>query len=248
MGCETAFGRFCFFCVSALDAFLLGDSLNIWAYIDGFNLYNGALKGTAYKWLNLQAFAQSLRPTDQVSTVKYFTARVDARPNDPTQPFRQILYWRALRTVGTIEIVEGRFLTRKTRLPDVADADRIAALQRAGVDTTGMMPKMAYVYRSEEKGTDVNLAVHLIHDAHMGLFDAAIVLSNDSDLVGAIHIVRQDIHKPVFAFHPQSAHPSDQLRKAATRFRAIQTHHLSDSQFPPVLTDARGSFQKPPAW
>ena len=60
----------------------VGASLNLWAYIDGFNLYNGALKGTAYKWLDLQAFTQTFRAADQVSVVKFFTARVNARPND----------------------------------------------------------------------------------------------------------------------------------------------------------------------
>lgn len=47
MGCETASGRFCFFMLLIL--FFTDASLNIWAYIDGFNLYNGALKGTPYK-------------------------------------------------------------------------------------------------------------------------------------------------------------------------------------------------------
>jgi predicted transcriptional regulator len=59
-------------------------------YVDGFNLYYRALKGTPYKWLNLEALARHmLRPTNQITAVKYFTARVSARPNDPDQPVRQ---------------------------------------------------------------------------------------------------------------------------------------------------------------
>jgi hypothetical protein len=126
-----------------LSSVLQETPLNIWAYIDGFNLYNGALKGTLYKWLDLQAFSQSLRPTDQVVRVKFFTAKVNARPNDPDQPLRQMLYWRALRTISSIEIIEGHFLTKRTYLPEVASADHIAALQRAGTNTLGMMPTMA---------------------------------------------------------------------------------------------------------
>lgn len=98
--------------------------VNRLAYIDGFNLYNGALKGTPYKWLDLQAFSQSLRPTDTVSQVKFFTAKVNARPNDPDQPIRQMLYWRAVRTIGSVEIIEGHFLTKRTYLPEVASLDR----------------------------------------------------------------------------------------------------------------------------
>lgn len=185
--------------------------MNIWAYIDSFNLYNGALKGTAFKWLDLQALAGTLRPTDHISKVKYFSAKVNARPNDPDQPLRQMVYWRALRTISAIEIIEGHFLTKKTYLPDVKDTDRIAALQRTGVNTNGMMPNMMHVYRSEEKGTDVNLGVHLVHDAHLGRFDGALVISNDSDLAGAVHIVRREIGKPVFVFHPTSQHPNIQV-------------------------------------
>src|SRR5579862_5777144 len=90
-GCKTAFGRFCFL---PLSSFPKDHLLNVWAYIYGFNLYNGALKGTPYKWLNLQTFSQNLRPADQVSKVKFFTAQVDRRFNDPQQPARQRLYWR----------------------------------------------------------------------------------------------------------------------------------------------------------
>lgn len=41
------------------------------------NLYNGALKGTPWKWLDLPAlFARVLQPDHEVVKVKYFTARV----------------------------------------------------------------------------------------------------------------------------------------------------------------------------
>ena len=66
---------------------------NIWADIDSFNLYNRALKGTAFKWLDLQALSGTLRPTDHISKVKYFYAKVNARPNDPDQPLRQMVNW-----------------------------------------------------------------------------------------------------------------------------------------------------------
>ncbi len=31
-------------------------------YVDGFNLYYGAVKDSPYKWLNLQRYFQMLRP------------------------------------------------------------------------------------------------------------------------------------------------------------------------------------------
>src|SRR5579862_6992381 len=91
--------------------------VKLWIYIDGFNLYNGALRGSPYKWLDLHAFAQALRPADEIMKVKYFTAQVDRRFNDPQQRVRQRLYWRAIRTLPTVEIIEGHFKTRTTWLP-----------------------------------------------------------------------------------------------------------------------------------
>jgi hypothetical protein len=49
----------------------------------------------------------------------------------------------------------------------------------------------------EEKGSDVSLASHLIHDAWAGRFKAGAVLSNDTDLVEPIRIVTQELKKPV---------------------------------------------------
>jgi hypothetical protein len=57
-------------------------------YIDGFNLYYGALKGTAHKWLNIVALAQAVLPDEcTLSAVKYYTARVSGR-TDPKAPAR----------------------------------------------------------------------------------------------------------------------------------------------------------------
>ena len=48
-------------------------------YIDGFNLYYGALRGTAYKWLNLSAMCQRLLPGRSIGRIRYFTAKLKPR-------------------------------------------------------------------------------------------------------------------------------------------------------------------------
>jgi hypothetical protein len=55
-------------------------------YIDGFNLYYGALKNTPYKWLHLDALCRRLLPKHRIGRIRYFTAIVSARPNDPSGP------------------------------------------------------------------------------------------------------------------------------------------------------------------
>lgn len=222
--------------------------MKVWVYIDGFNLYNGIVRGTRFRWLDLLEFSRRLLPNDTIDRIKYFTARVDARVDDPDQPLRQMRYWRALRTLPNLQIIEGHFLSKPKKLPTLASVERIADLAKQGANVRGMRPTMVEVLRSEEKGTDVNLAVHLVHDAHRGQFEAALVISNDSDLAEAIRIVRREVGRVVGVFTPHRDVPSVQLRKTASFFREVPVKALRRSLFPDTLTDATGAFGKPPGW
>lgn len=157
-------------------------------------------------------------------------------------------YWRALRTLAPVEIIEGHFLTAPKKMPELASVERIAALAARGVDVRGMRPNMIRVLRSEEKGTDVNLSTHLVHDAHRGCFEAAAVISNDSDLKEAFHIVRREVGKIVGVFTPHRKRHSVQLKKTASFFRGIPVEVLKTSLFPDELTDEAGAFRKPVGW
>jgi hypothetical protein len=116
-------------------------------YVDGFNLYFGAMKGNGggYKWLDLAALATKLLPKDQVRRIRYFTAKVDARPSDPQQPQRQQTYFRALRTIPNLTIHEGHYSTHAKWRPLARPLPPPA-------------PQYAEVLLTEEKGSDVNLA------------------------------------------------------------------------------------------
>jgi len=112
------------------------------------------------------------------------------------------------------------------------------------------------VVKIEEKGSDVNLATRLLIDAFDRAFDAAVVVTNDSDLVTPIREVRRKFGYRVMILHSCSRPgrgPSIDLRRA-TSVRGggtpleIQVAHLAASQFPPTLTDAHGTFHKPAGW
>ena len=51
-------------------------------YIDGYNLYYGALRNTAYKWLDIVQLFSGIchiqNPTCEVVAVKFFTAWASA--------------------------------------------------------------------------------------------------------------------------------------------------------------------------
>ena len=45
-------------------------------YVDGYNLYYRALKGSLFKWLDLGKLAAELFPEDTIGQVHYFTALI----------------------------------------------------------------------------------------------------------------------------------------------------------------------------
>ena len=62
-------------------------------YIDGFNLYHRALRREArFKWLDLAKLCQTLLPAHEIKRIRYFTAIVHMRPEDPQQQMRQQIY------------------------------------------------------------------------------------------------------------------------------------------------------------
>ncbi len=146
-------------------------------YVDAFNFYYGAIKNTNYKWVNIYNLCKHLLPKNDIVKIKYFTALVSARKNDSSQPVRQKVFLRALETISCLKIYYGHFLTHAQHLPLVKPKDRM---------------QYAHVYRTEEKGSDVNLAVHLLYDAFKNNYDVAVIISNDSDLYEAIKIVKED--------------------------------------------------------
>ncbi len=102
------------------------------------------------------------------------------------------------------------------------------------------------VHAMEEKGSDVNLACHLVNDAWAGKFDAAVVISNDTDLVEPIRIVTQELKKNVLILSTSIFGASPPLQKVATSVVHIHNSHLKAAQFPAAITAT--SIVKPASW
>jgi len=208
--------------------------MKTFVYVDGFNLYYGAVKDTPYKWLNLLRLCQLLLPKNQIPKIKYFTALVTARPGDPDQPNRQQVYLRALRTIPNLEIIYGHFLEHEATMP-----------------VAGSLPGNPHyvrVIKTEEKGLDVNIAAHMINDGYKDVYQVAILLSNNSDLVEPVKMVRNELKLPVGVLNPRPASPSQELRMHATFVKPIRKGVLAASQFPFTLKDTTGTVHKPPRW
>jgi hypothetical protein len=208
-------------------------------YVDGFNLFYGALKGkgAGVKWLDLAAVCRRLLPENDVRRIRYFTARVSGRVDDQQLPDRQAAYLRALATLPEVSVHLGEF---KVTHPRMARHDPDAP--------PGSRPDMVTVIKTEEKGSDVNIATYLILDACRRDCEVAVVVTNDSDLREPIRLARQELGLPVGVINP---HPPVRRSRSldAAFFRQLRGGVLTTCQFPDVLTDADGRrIRKPRDW
>jgi len=207
--------------------------LRTYVYVDGFNLYYGCLKDSPYKWLDLkQLFTHLLKPNHQILRIKYFTAMVSSLPNDPQKAARQEVYLRALRTyIPEIEVYLGHFLSNPVLAPLTNPRGR---------------ERYAKVVRTVEKGSDVNLAVHLLNDAWLDEYDCAVVVSNDSDLAESMRLVKSR-SKMLGLITPGKRRTSRQLRSYAMFIKSIRSGRvLGASQLPDLIPGTR--LHKPAVW
>ncbi|MDE0006174.1 MAG: NYN domain-containing protein [Rhodospirillaceae bacterium] len=207
--------------------------MRTFVYVDGFNLYYGALKGTPFRWLDLVSlFEKVLQPHHDILTVKYFTARVSGTPADPWTPQRQDVYLRALQHFRReVDVYYGHFLSHTVNAP---------LAQPIGGRLT------AEVIRTEEKGSDVNLAVQLLNDGWLDAYDCAVVVSNDSDIAEAMRLVRELDGKRIGLVTPGTRRASRQLTKYAHFSRNIRSNVLQRSQLPHRIPGT--NIRKPALW
>lgn len=201
-------------------------------YIDGFNLYYGCLRDTPYKWLDVKTLCNLLLKENRVDKIKYFTARVSSRFPGDMCSLHQETYLRALRTIPNLEIYFGLFKSKPVTM-------------RLAVPLGGQ--NYASVIKTEEKGTDVNLASHLLVDAAKGKFEVAVVISNDSDLVAPIMMAKSEFGKEVGILNPGQSQARE-LVNLANFTRPIRKGVLAASQFPDRIPDNVGFVHKPRKW
>jgi hypothetical protein len=213
---------------------LSGATANV--YIDGFNLYYGCLKDTPHRWLDIGAFSRKLIPRNPINRIRYFTARVSARPGNPDGPARQDAYLRALNTIPQVSLHYGHFQHTTGR----------AAL----VNPNPGGPRTVEVFKTQEKGSDANLAAYLLLDAVNRDCEIAVVVSNDSDLEQPIRIAIRNFGLPVGLVNP---HPVKKRSRLLLElhplfFKQVRTSALTACQFPEVLNDTQGEIRRPATW
>jgi hypothetical protein len=174
-------------------------AMRVGVYIDGFNMYYGARglcgQGTSgWRWIDLRALANQLAgwPGAAVTKIVYCTARISGADN-PSGAADQDVYIKALIAAQAVDVIEyGSYVSRVKQAPMATpDAKGRPILTRSAppvlIKDAADAPVRDAIFmvshaRREEKGSDVNVAAHLLLDVLQGDVDAAIVISNDSDL------------------------------------------------------------------
>jgi len=212
-------------------------------YIDGFNLYHGALKGKPYRWLDLEAFCRHfVRDRQELVAVKYFTAKVRNRADNPGQRERQREYLRALATLPKVEVYFGHFLKRKASR-QLAHPPKMRRKSDLGFRS---------VWIEEEKGSDVNLASQFLSDGFRARYDVAFIVSNDGDLKMPVEIGRNEFKASIIVINPHAERRSRALTPNGTDlqrfYRRVRPSALRSSQLSLEMEDEDGPIRCPAGW
>ncbi|WP_370517265.1 NYN domain-containing protein [Pseudactinotalea sp. HY160] len=194
-----------------------------------------------------------------MTKIVYCTARVDSKL-DPSAHFDQDLYLKALVSSGSVDHIEyGNYVVR-TKMGLLATNDPVS---RRPVVTQSAWPVMVrdssgksvhdarfmvqYLH-IEEKGSDVNVAAHLLLDVLSGSIDGAVVVSNDSDLAFPIRAARQRV--PVGLVNPRGGRTAGDL--AGHKSDGVGDHwwwRLNEETFTRnQLPDRVGNVTRPDGW
>ena len=241
--------------------------MDVGVYVDGFNLYYGARRlcggnVPGWRWLDLRGLASSLIPPmwpgATVTRVVYCTARIDGAEN-PSGHADQDAYLKALNASGSIDWIEhGYYVSRVKKAPLATEGPRgrpvltrsnwplmIRDSTDAPVGNASFMVSHA---RREEKGSDVNVAAHLLLDVLTPNIDAAIVVSNDSDLRYPIKESR--LRVPVGTVNPSPNYTAGALKGDPADgvgnhwWRKLSATDITGNQ----LGDPAGGIAKPAGW
>jgi hypothetical protein len=203
-------------------------------YVDAFNVYYGGRalcgRGTpGWRWLDITGLALDLiNPhvwsNPELTRVAYCTAPRD-REGDPSSLADQRTYINALMQHGDIvTVTDGKYVPRikggiivdkngrpprripspgAEHLPNWLPVEEVTG-------PAGHAELLASISTFEEKGSDVNVASHLLIDVLTDQVDAAMVFSNDSDLRFPLEQAR--LRVPVATVNPSASPTATDLK------------------------------------
>lgn len=244
----------------------MNSGLRVGVYIDGFNLFYGGCKlcphDHSWKWLDLRGLLESVISRQAgwhpfvIERIVYCTTQVSGDPESLARQQRYLLALRQHRSVD--QIVFGEFRSSVRESPVAVKGPTGPVVIRAEADPLPEEPWIRWEpadgrllvrhRRRDEKGSDVNVAAHLLIDVLEGKVDAAVVVSNDSDLHTAVAHARTRV--PIGTVNPRGRPTAGKLKaESATGagrhwWYSLTGEDLLDAQLPDVV----GKFRRPQEW
>jgi uncharacterized LabA/DUF88 family protein len=246
-------------------------------YVDGFNLYYGGVslvgkRAVGWKWLDIRGLARDLidgRPEanwagSPIHRIVYCTATIDSRSNASGYA-RQQIFLKAIQASRNVDKIEyGNFVSRvknaplatpdpKTGRPIITNPAWPVMIQdQTGAHLPTSVFLVSHAYR-EEKGSDVNIASHLLTDVLGNTIDAAVLISNDSDL--ALPVREARLRVPLGVVNPNRSFTAGRLQGPPTAgvgghwWQQLVGADFTSHQLPDPVQSPRGpAYQKPPGW
>ena len=219
-------------------------------YVDGYNLYYGCLKHSAYKWLDLKSlladkilYAQD--PAAELGVIKFFTADVKAKiaSRGQSAQISQFQYHRALELLypNEISVIKGFYSLERANLP----------VYKKPPDKNDRVE----VWRLEEKQTDVNIVLEAYRDACKGKAQQLVFVTNDSDIEPALKALREDfgdsIRIGVVVPRLKSNHRPSNV--GLSQYADWTRHHILEdellqSQLPDQIPTRKKPIKRPDYW
>lgn len=249
-----------------------GKKLRVGVYIDAFNLYYGARENCGrgepgWRWLNIEELTEKVAAQHwvnfKIQKLVYCTALRDVNLNTSSIEDQET-YISALKHSKKLNVEFGHYQPKNGRALLADKQKNRRKYWRVEVPATEVIPPWLPVETSkgdsggvnlnihyetwEEKGSDVNVASHLIIDALQGRIDAAIVISNDSDLKFPVRFVRNRI--PVGVINPNRGNTAWGLRGEQNDgigrhwWSRLNPELIKSSQFPESI----GGVHRPKGW
>lgn len=194
----------------------------VYCFIDGFNLFHAIneLKpnhGNHLKWLNLRGLSNAFiqHTKEKLEEVFYFSAYPTWRPK-AHKTHRK--YVKALEAYN-VKCILGHFKEKRKQCPQC---------------------KSQWIAH-EEKESDVNIGIHLLHHAHLNSFDKAFIVTADSDLIPAVKLALNTFPEKEFTILvPPSRYDITRELRSHVKAMRIGQRHLRGHQLPKKITRKDG--------
>ena len=143
-------------------------------FIDGSNFYKSCLANLGRADVNLGAFAELLVTTNRTLVRTYYYNAPLPPDADEDRRRAQQKFFTALQRTPYFEVRLGKLVTREVVCKTCGDRHN----------------------RWHEKGVDMRIGVDMLASASKGLYDVAVLVTGDGDLVEAVKAVK-DLGKHV---------------------------------------------------